>query len=326
MAARLGHPPTLIALAATIALPWVASTYILHLAIMAGIFSILSLSVNLLSGYTGQFSIGHAGFWAIGAYTSALLTTNLHYSFWIGLPAAGFVAMIFGLIIGIPAIRVSGVYLAVVTIAFGLIVQTLLFNLEGLTGGAHGIYAIPRPSLGRWQFHSREEFYWLVLAVLLLLVAVAVRLMNSYVGRAFIAIREDELAAQAIGIHTTYYRVVAFLMSAFFAGLAGSLYAHYLRYINPEAFGIIISINILMMVIVGGLGSIPGSILGAIVVYLLPEFLRFLGHAYYMVFGALVIAMLVFLPNGLIDVLDRLYSLTHRRLSGTRSHAAGRRL
>lgn len=298
--------PSLVALALAISLPYVLPPYVLHLAIMVGIFSILSLSLNLLSGYTGQFSIGHAGFWAIGAYASALLSVKLGWSVWLALPAAGLVAMVCGAVIGIPAIRVTGTYLAVVTIAFGLIVQTLAYNLEGLTGGAQGIYAIPRPVLGGLQFRTREEYYFLVLAVLVGLIFVAVRLMRSHVGRAFIALREDELAARAMGINVTYYRVASFVLSAFFAGLAGGLYAHYSRFINPEAFNIDVSIEVLMMIIVGGLGSIPGSILGAAVIYLLPEGLRFLGHAYYMVFGAVVIAMLLFVPNGLIDPVTRL--------------------
>lgn len=232
--------------------------------------------------------------------------------------------MLCGAIIGIPAIRVTGTYLAVVTIAFGLIVQTLAYNLEGLTGGAHGIYAIPRPVLGSLQFRTREEYYFLVLTVLVMLIFVAVRLMRSYVGRAFIALREDELAARAMGINTTYYRVVSFVLSAFFAGVAGGLYAHYSRFINPEAFNIDVSIEVLMMIIVGGLGSIPGSILGAAVIYLLPESLRFLGHAYYMVFGAIVIAMLIFVPNGLIDPVTRGIRVVGRWLSGSKTaHASG---
>lgn len=310
--------PSLVVLALAVLVPFVVPPYVLHLAIMVGIFSILSLSLNILSGYTGQFSIGHAGFWAVGAYASALLSVKLGWSVWLALPAAGVVAMVCGAIIGIPAIRVTGTYLAVVTIAFGVIVQTLAYNLERLTGGAHGIYAIPRPVLGSLQFRSREEYYFLVLAVLVVLIFVALRLMGSFVGRAFIALREDEVAARAMGINVTYYRVASFVLSAFFAGLAGGLYAHYSRFINHDAFNMDVSIEILMMIIVGGLASIPGSILGAAVIYLLPEALRFLGHAYYMVFGALVIVMLLFVPNGLIDPVTRSFRWLSRLFSGVK--------
>ncbi|WP_018085917.1 branched-chain amino acid ABC transporter permease [Desulfurispora thermophila] len=266
--------------------------YYLQVANLLGIYIILALGLNLITGVTGQLSFGHAAFMSIGAYTAALLTLKMHLPFALSLLAGGCVACIWGVLIGFPTLRLTGDYLGIATLGFGEIVLVVFTNLQ-ITGGAIGLAGIPR---------------YTNVFVVYLLVAITVycmyRIQYSRFGRALLAIREDEIAAAAMGINTTIYKVQAFAIGAFFAGLAGGLYAHLLQYLNPNDFGFARSFEILNFVVLGGLGSIPGTILGTVVLTLAPEFLRFIAEYRMMIYGLLLVVMMIFRPNGLLGGVD----------------------
>jgi branched-chain amino acid transport system permease protein len=289
----------------SLSLPVWLPHYPLHLACTVGIFVILAVSLNIVVGFAGQISLGHAAFFAIGAYTSSLLAIKFGIPFWFGIFAAGIVSFAFGIILGIPTLRVRDIYLSVVTICFGLMVQLALVNLESITGGARGIYGIPRPSVGGFVFATPQSFYYIILFFTLLTIFSTLRLIRSRFGRAFLSIRENELAAETVGVKTTYYKILAFAISSFYAGLAGSLYAHYVSYINPDAFTFGTSIDVLVMIVIGGLGNVWGSVIGAFVITLLPEYLRFMQQYYRAVFGIGLIFMMVFMRSGIISALQR---------------------
>jgi branched-chain amino acid transport system permease protein len=280
--------------------------YPLHLACVVGIFVILAVSLNIVVGFTGQISLGHAAFFAVGAYTSTLLTMKAGVSFWLAIPAAGVAAFVFGILLGVPTLRVRDIYLSVVTICFGLMVQIALVNLKSLTGGAVGLFGIPKPSIGGFVFATPQRFYYLILFFALFTLFSTLRLLRSRYGRAFLAIRENELAAEVVGVRTTYYKIFAFAISAFYAGLAGSLYAHYVSYINPDAFTFGTSVDVLVMIVIGGLGNVWGAVVGAVVIVLLPEYLRFMAQYYRAVFGLGLVFMMVFMRSGVITVLQKI--------------------
>ena len=280
--------------------------YPLHLACTVGIFVILAVSLNIVVGFTGQISLGHAAFFAVGAYTSSLLAIKFGIPFWLDIFAAGVVSLFFGILLGVPTLRVRDVYLSVMTICFGLMVQLALVNLDSLTGGARGIYGIPRPSIGTFSFIAIQSYYYIILFFALLTIFSTMRLLRSRFGRAFLSIRENELAAEMVGIRTTYYKILAFAVSSFYAGLAGSLYAHYVSYISPDAFAFGTSIDVLVMIVIGGLGNVWGAVIGAIVITLLPEYLRFMQQYYRAVFGLGLIFMMVFMRSGIISTFYRI--------------------
>ena len=291
---------------AAIAVPLVLSGYHLQVAVMVGIFALLTISLNLLSGYAGMISLGHAGFFLIGSYTSAILATRFAMPFPVSLVAAAVVTAASGLLLSIPALKLSGHFLAVITIAFGLILHLLSINLEFITNGVSGISGIPRPSFGSWSMKSDVVYYWLVLAILALVSLLVSAYVRSGYGRALRALRDDEIAAGCMGVDVNLAKVHAFVISAAIAGIAGCLYAHYVRYINPESFTLDISIRILIMMVVGGVGSILGSLVGAFVVYVLPESLRFLNDYYYLVFGFVIMLLMLVLPRGLVSLIPGL--------------------
>jgi branched-chain amino acid transport system permease protein len=291
---------------AAIAVPLVLSGYHLQVAVMVGIFALLTISLNLLSGYAGMISLGHAGFFLIGSYTSAILATRFAMPFPVSLVAAAVVTAASGLLLSIPALKLSGHFLAVITIAFGLILHLLSINLEFITNGVSGISGIPRPSFGSWSMKSDVVYYWLVLAILALVSLLVSAYVRSGYGRALRALRDDEIAAGCMGVDVNLAKVHAFVISAAIAGIAGCLYAHYVRYINPESFTLDISIRILIMMVVGGVGSILGSLVGAFIVYVLPESLRFLNDYYYLVFGFVIMLLMLVLPRGLVSLIPGL--------------------
>jgi branched-chain amino acid transport system permease protein len=288
---------------AAVVVPLLLSDYQLQVAVMVGIFALLALSLNVLSGYAGMISLGHAGFFLIGSYTSAILSTRFGLPFPVSLIAATAVTAVSGLLLAIPAMKLSGHFLAVITIAFGLILHLLSVNLESITHGVSGISNIARPSLGGWTLKSDLSYCFLVLAVLGIVCALVAAYTRSGYGRALSALRDDEVAAGCMGVNVNMAKFHAFVISAGIAGLAGCLYAHYVRYINPESFTLDISIRILIMMVVGGIGSILGSVVGALVVYVLPEALRFLNDYYYLVFGVVIVLLMLFLPRGLVSLL-----------------------
>jgi branched-chain amino acid transport system permease protein len=224
------------------------------------IHAIVAIGLNLLVGYTGQISMGHAGFFALGAFTTVILILNWSFPLWIALPIAGFVSSAFGFFLGLPALRLKGPYLAIATLGFGMTITTIIKHME-FFGGRMGLQAPKLYLLGTPM--KDIHYYYVIMIIAVLMTIGAVKLIKTRVGRAFIAIRDSDIAAEAMGVNLTYYKTLAFAVSAFYTGVAGGLYAFILGFINPESFHLIMSITFLAMVVVGGLGSIMGSIAGA---------------------------------------------------------------
>lgn len=274
------------------------SVYIFHVLIMMGIYAILALSLNIIVGFAGLVSLGHAAFFGIGAYASGLLMIQ-----GLGFPAAFLLSGIFtallGLCLALPALRVKDDYLAIVTLGFGIIIGLVFMNLE-ITGGPDGLVGIPPVSLFGKPLYSKPGFFGLVVAVIFVMILSMHTLKQSKIGRAWAAIRDNDVSAMFMGINIYGYKTMAFITSAFWAGLAGSLYAHYTAYINPHTFNMHTSIMVLSMVVLGGLGSITGSLLGAALLMLLPEILRPLADYQDIFYGALLVVMMVFRPQGIM--------------------------
>lgn len=282
--------------------------YLLQIIIYAGINIMLAVSLNLINGFTGQFSIGHAGFMAIGAYTSAAFTYYLGpyiiahsflplaltkpVVFLIALALGGGLAASAGILVGVPSLRLRGDYLAIVTLGFGEIIRVVILNVDAV-GGARGFADIP----------GYTSLFW-VLALSTLTVVVIRNLVYSSHGRAFLSVREDEIAAEAMGINTTYYKVTAFVIGAFFAGVAGGLLAHYLLYLHTNSFTFMKSIEIIIMVVLGGMGSITGSIMAAIILTLLPEVLRPVKEYRLVIYSGLLVVMMLTRPQGIFGVKE----------------------
>jgi len=294
------HSITAGILLVTVLLPLVITDdYVLRILIMSGIFVMLTLSLNLVTGFTGQFCLGWAAFYGIGAYTSALLTMKAGLSFWLAMPLGGFMAALFGLLLGLPTMRLKEIYLAITTLGFGEIIRLIMLNWTDLTRGSMGLPGIPAPSILSYEISSNQAYYYFILVLVLITVAAMRRLIDSRTGRALIAIREDELAAKSMGIDVTAYKMLAFAVGAFFAGLAGSFYAHYTSFIDPHTFSFTESIAILAMAVLGGLGSINGSILGAVILTVVPELLRGIAEYRLIVFGLIMMAVMLLRPQGI---------------------------
>jgi len=246
-------------------LPWLITKYhplglSIYIVNLITVHAIVAIGLNILVGYTGQISMGHAGFFAIGAFTAVILVSNWSFPLFIALPIAGFTTSIFGFILGLPALRLKGPYLAIATLGFGMTITTVIKHME-FFGGRMGLQA---PKLEFFGTPLKDtHFYYIIMVIAVVMVIAAVKLIKTRVGRAFIAIRDSDIAAEAMGVNLTYYKTLAFAVSAFYTGVAGGLYAFILGFINPESFHLIMSITFLAMVVVGGLGSIMGSIAGA---------------------------------------------------------------
>lgn len=249
--------------------PLVLDDYITSIFNLICMYSIGTIGLMLLTGYGGQVSMGHAAFLGIGAYTSSILVTK-GVPFLLAMPAAGLLTGFVGIFIGLPALRLTGLYLAIATMAFGFIIEEILVRWEGMTNGNMGMVVDPPSIFGFW-FDTETRFYYLSLVILILVILMARNILRSPTGRALVAIRDSEVAAQAMGISMLKYKTTAFAISAFFTGIAGSLYAHKITFINPESFTIIVSIEFLAMIIIGGLGSIHGAIYGTAFVIFLPQ-------------------------------------------------------
>ena len=300
------------------------SQYAMHVANLSLIFAIMSLSLNLLTGCTGLFSVGHVAFYGIGAYTSALLTTKLGLSVWIGFFAAGCVAAFCSLILGLPSIRLKGLFLAVSTLAFGEITYQVLLNWRAVTNGSSGIIGIPSPSLFGFEFNTYQRCYYIILAVLILTIVLFRNLISSRAGRALFSIRESESASSAMGVNTYKYKIMAFMCSSFFAGVAGALYAHEVHYISPDSFKAAESTSVLAMMVVGGIGHLPGSILGGVILTVIPELLRSFGDIRLVLYGLAIVVIVVFAPSGIGGLLDRIDdAIMGRRKFFSRKKRAG---
>lgn len=250
-------------------LPLVLDEYLISQLTFICIYSIAALGLMLLTGYTGQISLGHSAFFAIGAYTSAIITTK-GGSFILALPLAGIVSGMVGIFIGLPALRLTGLYLAIATMGFAFIIEEIITRWETLTRGNLGMI-VSSVSIGPLTFESENRYYYLTLILLILAIFIGRNILRSPTGRAMIAIRDSELAAQAMGISLPKFKTMAFAVSAFFTGIAGSLYAHKITFISPEGFSLMLSIELIAMVIIGGLGSLHGAVFGPIFVIFFPQ-------------------------------------------------------
>ncbi len=288
--------------------PFVLGNYNLSILTFIAIYSIAAIGMMLLTGYTGQVSMGNAAFFAIGSYTSAILTLK-GVPFILALPISGIFAGLLGIGIGFPALRLSGLYLAIATMGFGFIVEEVLSRWESLTRGNLGIMVKPA-SIGPLVFNTEETFFYLALVVLVITILLAKNILRSTTGRAMIAIRDSEIAAQTMGISLAKYKTMAFAISAFFTGIAGSLYAHKIAFINPESYTMVLSIELIVMIIIGGLGSIHGAIFGTAFVIMLPQLIIIVKDylPVYLqeqtglpsaVYGLMVILFILFEPMGL---------------------------
>lgn len=283
-----------------------ADDYQIKIATFVGINAILAIGLCMLMGYAGQVSLGHAAFYGIGAYTSALLTTRLGAAMPLGLAAAVLTSAVVALAIGIPTLRLKGHYLAMATLGFGEIVYVFFVELSDLTGGPSGFVGIPAARLGGLAFDSAISYYVLVWAIALLILMISRNIIESRVGRALRALHESELAAQAVGVNTARYKIEVFVLSAAYAGLAGSLYAHLVNFISPSSFTVSFSVLLLTMVVVGGMTSIWGALIGAALLTTLPEYLRVIRGYDLLVYASTLMLTMIFLPKGLVPGLGEM--------------------
>ena len=285
---------------------YIKSPYILRLVNVAAIWSIIVLGLHFVLGMTGQISIGQGAFFGIGAYTSALLTTDMGCSFWLALPVSCLISAIFGILLGFPAIKIRTHYLALVTIGFAEIFRLVMMNWTSFTHGASGISRIPAPSFFGISLSNDLRYYYLVLPLFFIAVLSASLISGSNIGRAMKAIKEREVAAQSLGINVRTMKVLAFTLGAAYAGVGGSLYAHLVTYINPDSFTLAESINALIIILIGGIGSVAGAVVGSVVITFLPEALRFIRGYHMLFFSICLIALMIFMPRGFIGIWDYL--------------------
>lgn len=277
--------------------------YILGLTNLIGIYALVVLGLNLFIGYAGQISLGHAAFFAIGAYGSALLTGEFGFWPWptILIVAAG--SAIVALVVGIPTLRLHGHYLAMATLGFNIVIYTILVQWDAVTGGPSGFSGIPSLQLGPWAFDSDFRLHYLVWAVVLICLTLGLNLVRSGIGRGLAALAGDEMAAQAFGVDTRAAKIKVFVLSAILASLAGSLYAHTYNFVSPDTFSIFASVDFVTMVVVGGLGSVWGSLFGAAILTWLPEFVDLFEIYKEIIHGLILVIVLIFLPQGLVSGL-----------------------
>ncbi len=287
---------------------FVQAKYPLHLLIMIGIWSIAASSLNLILGFTGQASLGHAAFFGIGSYASALLMLKLGLSFWAALPLSSLIAAFFGFLIGLPALRTRGSYFAIATLGFNIIVTIIIEHWEGLTQGGAGISGIPKPVpldipfVGKISFTSMTSQYYLVLFFLAFTLLMIYRIVHSPVGRTYLAIRGSEPLSESLGINTMANKLVSFTTSAFFTGLAGALYASYHGFISPDTSNFHLGFDLLIFLLVGGVATLAGPIIGATIMTLIPESLQFLLEYRIIFYGGFLILVVIFLPRGLVGL------------------------
>lgn len=301
-------------------LPMLAGRYFVFVACLCGVSAMSALSLNILTGYTGLISMGHAAFMGIGAYTAAILSSKAGVSFPAALVSAGIVAAAAGAVVGIPTLRLRGMYLVVTTLAFQFITEHVIYHWESLTQSDKGI-RLAVPSILGWKFDSYESFYYVILVLCVATALFAKNLATSRTGRAWVAVRDRDIAAEIIGIHLAKYKILAFVISSFIAGMAGALYAYLLGLIGPDHFTFGQSVLYIAMIIVGGMGTVVGSIAGAVFMVLLPEVINSvsgpiasayptfqprIGAIAVVVYGLIIIFFLLFEPNGLFGIWVRL--------------------
>lgn len=292
-------------------LPFFLSTYYVFLVSLLAVYALVSIGLNLLMGYTGQIAAGHAGFLAIGAYLTSIVGTNVEWlPCYVVLLLAGLLSGIIGFLLGIPILRLKGFYIAMATLAFGVVVSEVILQWNSLTGGDDGLN-VPTATIAGFAFDSDFKKFYLIMSVTIILTILAKNLVKGYIGRAFIALRESEIAAQTIGIDLARYKTIAFAISAFYTGVAGGLFAYLITYISPDAFTIELSIDFIAMIVIGGMGSIVGSIIGAVILTGMMQILAELLDLQVLIFGLSLIVFMIFMPKGisgmLYDLKDRYF-------------------
>lgn len=304
----------LIGLMILIALPSVLGLFFSAVLVQVGLYVLMGLGLNIVVGFAGLLDLGYVAFFAIGAYTTAIFTTTSKeivyagaFPFWVGLPIAIVMCIFAGILLGIPVLKVRGDYLAIVTLGFGEIIRLLALSdfLKPYLGGSRGVELIPKPVIGSFEFAGPQELYFLILVGCVIVAFLSLRLKNSRIGRAWMAVREDEDVAQAMGINLVATKLMAFAMGAAFAGIGGAINASYLAIIYPHSMNLLVSINVLALIIIGGMGSIPGVIVGALALVGLPELLREFADFRLLVYGALLVFMMLIRPEGLLPEARR---------------------
>ena len=284
----------------------VTNKYYMNILIMSGIWSIVALSLNLILGYTGQVNLAHGAFFGIGAYASALMMLKWNMNFWLALPLAAAIAGVFGFLIGLPALRTRGSYFAIGTLCFNIIVTLIVDRWEGLTEGARGLMGISGPSPiplpwgGEIAFKTMAAQYYLVIGFLFLTIFILRRIMQSLVGRTFRAIRGNEELAESLGIHAMRTKLLSFVVSCFFAGVGGVLYASYIGFLSPEITDYHVSFDALIYVMIGGIGTIVGPIIGTLLFVTIPETLQVAAEFRLLLYGLILIVMIIYLPRGIV--------------------------
>jgi branched-chain amino acid transport system permease protein len=283
-----------------------AIRHYIELMVFVGIFSLITIGLNLLIGYAGQISVGHAAFFGLGAYTSGVLTGRFDFNPWLALILAAVVTLAVAYLVGIPCLKLHGHYLAMATLAIGVIIYIVLNEWDRVTGGPSGLTGIPKISLFGYRLDSDMKYYVFVWGVVVLCVIFSINLIHSRMGRALRSVSGSEDAAKAIGVNTPRVKIQVFLISALYASIAGTLYAHYMNFISPSTFGLFFSIKLIIMVVLGGIASIWGGILGAFVItYLSNEWLSFMAEFELVTFGVVLLLMTIFLPDGIFGLVER---------------------
>jgi branched-chain amino acid transport system permease protein len=290
--------------------------YLMNVLVFVGIHTMLAIGLNLLLGYAGQISLGHAGFFGLGAYLSGILTATYGWNPWLAMPLAATVVGAIAFMIGFPILKLKGHYLAMATLGMGIIMYIVFNETINLTGGPSGLSGIPNISIGSVTFDSDVKNYYLIWTFTLGMILLTLNLANSRVGRALRAVHDSEVAAQVMGVNARLLKVQIFALSAVISSVAGSLYAHTMTFVSPASFGFNFSVELLTMVVIGGLGSIYGSFLGAALLTLLPEFLR-AAHDYdIIIYGGLLMLMVMFMPGGLVRGVPDLFRSLLKKVRG----------
>ncbi|MBL7249981.1 branched-chain amino acid ABC transporter permease [Alloalcanivorax sp. C16-2] len=287
----------------------VGDQYLLHIGIMVLLYAVLATSLNLIVGYVGEFSLGHTAFLGLGAYTAALLSLRLGLPAWATIPLAGVVSALFGVAIGAITLRLRGPYFVIITLAFAEVLRLIANNWVGFTNGPMGLSGVAQPALlaDASPLMAKRFYFYLALALTALALYLAYRFVYSNNGRAAVTVRENRFVAQSVGIRPFVYAMRAFVLGAFLAGLAGGFYAHYITFVGANVFGFAFMVSMIIMVLIGGKGTLIGPLLGALLVTLLTEYLRELQELRLSLFGLIVMGVVLFLPNGLMGFLN------HRR-------------
>jgi branched-chain amino acid transport system permease protein len=288
-----------------IILPLFLNDYYRDIMTLTGMYVVLALGLNIVVGQAGLLNLGYVAFYAIGAYTYAILSTTFGLPFWSGLAAGGAVAALFAVLLGMPTLRLRGDYFAIVTLGLGEITRIILNNWDRMTGGPNGISKIGRPVIAGYELHTTLDFYYLIIVIVIITIFAMQRLIASRIGRAWVAIREDEVAAEAMGVNTYRMKLLAFVLGSVWAGIVGVFFASKMAFVSPESFTFFESVMILCMVVLGGMGSIPGIILGALLLITIPEIFRDFQDYRMLAFGIALVLMMVFRPQGLLGAVNK---------------------